>query len=80
MKAPTSLTKTIEFERRKKERERERERVSREERERKEQYFMGYISLDIHLLTCELILMLIGLVILHIDTPLLVTTSSLVTR
>ena len=69
----------MEERRRERDRERERERVSREERERKEQYFMGYISLDIHLLTCELILMLIGLVILHIDAPLLVIASSLVT-
>ena len=45
----------------------------------KEQYLMAFTSLGIHLLTCELTLMLIGLGILQIDTPLLVIASSLVT-
>ena len=41
---------------------------------------MAFTSLDIHLLTYELILMLIRLVNLQIGTLLLVIGSSLVTR
>ena len=41
---------------------------------------MGYISLDTHLLTCKLIRMLIGLVIVHINAPPLVIVFFFVTR